>query len=38
MKCSWRAAGPIELSEAIAGVLQDEAYNDILDEAYGVMS
>jgi hypothetical protein len=38
MKCSWRAAGPIELSPSIAGVLQDEAYNDILDEAYGVMS
>lgn len=38
MTCAWRAAGPVELSAAIAGVLQDEAYNDILDQAYGVMS
>lgn len=37
VSCSWSAAGVILLSPA-DGDLQDEAYQDILDEAYGVMS
>ena len=37
VKCAWKAAGPVLLSAATT-VLQDEAYQDILDQAYGVMS
>ena len=37
VKCSWSAAGAILRSPADAD-LQDEAWQDILDQAYGVMS